>query len=207
MAELGKADGWVNLARVYQREGRIPDALAALEKAADHKEPAAPWVINWLTGQINDRNGHLDEAIASYESVLATKIPARGFDFSLDYEVINALGTVALQPCPAASPCTAPPRREFLRKTIDAYRRTLAIDSENVAAHYGLGLAYSDLKSGEGGSEPAAVDPKAKRSTTAVDADMIAALGKRAADTKARPEDLHKRSPKAPGRSTEKTTK
>ena len=53
MAELGRADGWVNLARVYQREGRIPEALSALEKAAAHKEPAAPWVINWLTGQIN----------------------------------------------------------------------------------------------------------------------------------------------------------
>ena len=50
VAELGRADGWVNLARVYQREGRIPDALTALEKAATHKEPAAPWVINWLTG-------------------------------------------------------------------------------------------------------------------------------------------------------------
>src|SRR5260370_32822225 len=34
VADLGKADGWVNLARVYQREGRIPDAMAALEKAA-----------------------------------------------------------------------------------------------------------------------------------------------------------------------------
>ena len=56
VAELGRADGWVNLARVYQREGRIPDALSALEKAAAHKEPAAPWVINWLTGQINTSN-------------------------------------------------------------------------------------------------------------------------------------------------------
>ena len=27
VAELGRADGWVNLARVYQKEGRIPDAL------------------------------------------------------------------------------------------------------------------------------------------------------------------------------------
>ena len=42
VAELDHADGWVNLARVYQREGRIPDALAALEKAANHKEPARP---------------------------------------------------------------------------------------------------------------------------------------------------------------------
>ena len=144
MAELGKADGWVNLARVYQREGRIPDALEALEKAAAHPKPAAPWVINWLTGQINERNGLLDEAIASYESVLATRIPDRGFDFSRDYEVINALGTV-LYARARQEPRESPARRDFLRRAIAAYRRTLAIDTENVAAHYGLGLAYADL--------------------------------------------------------------
>ena len=91
VAELDQADGWVNLARVYQREGRIPDALAALEKAAAHKKPAAPWVINWLTGQINASNAMLDEAIASFEEVLKTRIPERKFDFSLDFVVINEL--------------------------------------------------------------------------------------------------------------------
>ncbi len=75
VADLGRADGWVNLARVYQREGRIPDALAALEKAANHKEPAAPWVINWLTGQINASNGLLEEAIESFELVLEHQDP------------------------------------------------------------------------------------------------------------------------------------
>jgi tetratricopeptide (TPR) repeat protein len=143
VAELGKADGWVNLARVYLREGRIPDALKALEKAAGHKEPAAPWVINWLTGQINERNGLLDEAIASFESVLATKIPARGFDFSLDYEVINALGAVTYARA-RLEPLKSESRREYLRKTIATYRRTIALDSENFPAHYGLGLAYAD---------------------------------------------------------------
>ncbi|MEJ7639518.1 MAG: tetratricopeptide repeat protein, partial [Singulisphaera sp.] len=144
VADLGKADGWVNLARVYQREGRIPDALKALEKAATHPKPAAPWVINWLTGQINERNGLLDEAIANYEAVLATRIPDRGFDFSGDYEVINSLGTV-LYSRSRQEPRESPERRAFLRRTIVAYRRTLAIDTENVAAHYGLGLAYADL--------------------------------------------------------------
>ena len=41
VADLGVADGWVNLGRVYQKEGRIPEALAALEKAAAHEKPAA----------------------------------------------------------------------------------------------------------------------------------------------------------------------
>src|SRR5262249_21007432 len=144
VAEMGKADGWVNLARVYIREGRIPDALSALEKAAAQKEPAAPWVINWLTGQINDRNGLLDEAIASYDSVLSTRIPARGFDFSLDYEVINALPG-SLYNRARVEPLDSEDRLKFTLRSIESYRKTLAIDSENVAAHYGLGLAYSEF--------------------------------------------------------------
>lgn len=144
VAELGRADGWVNLARVYQREGRIPDALKALEKAANHKEPAAPWTINWLTGQINVRNSLLDEAIANFESVLSTKVPARGFDFGRDYEVINSLGD-ALWLRSRQEDAETPERLAFVLRTIEAYRRTLAIDSENVIAHYGLGLAYAEL--------------------------------------------------------------
>ena len=100
VADLGRADGWVNLARVYQKEGRIPDALAALEKAAAHKEPPAPWVINWLTGQINVRNAMFDEAIQNFEAVLKTPDPDRKFDLSLDFVVINELGS---------APCTCGP--------------------------------------------------------------------------------------------------
>ena len=97
VAELGRADGWVNLARVYQREGRIPEALAALEKAAAHKEPPAPWVINWLTGQINVRNG--DARRGHPELPVGARrpgFPARKFDFSLDYAVINELAGAVL---------------------------------------------------------------------------------------------------------------
>jgi hypothetical protein len=101
-------------------------------------------VINWLTGQINDRNGLLDEAIASYESVLATKIPERGFDFSLDYEVINLLAN-ALYNRARVEPLDSEDRVKFTLRSIAEYRKTLAIDSENVAAHYGLGLAYSEF--------------------------------------------------------------
>ncbi len=100
-------------------------------------------MIHWLTGQINERNGQLDEAIANYEAILGTTVPARGFDFSLDYEVLNALGGAAYARARLEA-VTSAERQAFLRKAIAAYRRTLAIDSENVAAHYGLGLAYAD---------------------------------------------------------------
>ncbi len=143
VAELDRADGWVNLARVYQKEGRIPDALDALEKASRHKSPAAPWVINWLTGQINARNGHLDEAIGNFEAVLKTKIPERKFDFSLDYEVQNQLA-LALYTRARIEPIRSAERVAFLERSIASYRKTLATDSEDFTAHYGLGLAFSD---------------------------------------------------------------
>jgi tetratricopeptide (TPR) repeat protein len=153
VADLGRADGWVNLARVYQREGRIPDALAALEKAANHKEPAAPWVINWLTGQINASNGHMEEAVQSFELVLETKVPERKFDFSLDYRVINDLG-LAYYARARSEPVASPTRQELLQKAIAAYRRTLAIDSEDVAAHDGLGKCYADPAWGDRPAAP-----------------------------------------------------
>jgi len=178
VADLGLADGWVNLARVYLREGRIPDARSALEKASKHPKPAAPWVIAWLSGQIDERNGYLDEAIERYESVLATVIPDRGFDFSLDYEVINLLGAATYARA-RQEPLNSPARREFLEKTVATFRRTMAIDTENVAAHHGLGLAYASL---------VADDPVATVGKGPADAASIQALSARASDAKATPE-------------------
>jgi tetratricopeptide (TPR) repeat protein len=185
VAELGPADGWVNLARVYQKEGRIPEALAALESAARHKEPAAPWVINWLTGQINARNGLLDEAIQSFESVLATKVPERKFDFSLDYEVINELASAHYARA-RIEPIKGPERLGHLKKTIAAYRRTLAIDSEDVAAHYGLGLAYGDpaWRADAPGGLPAGPKSTENSDATPADADALIRLASSIADPK-----------------------
>jgi len=144
VADLDVADGWVNLARVYQREGRVPDAVAALEKAARHQKPAAPWVINWLTGQINFANGMLEDATLNFESVLATRIPDRKFDFSLDYRVINDLGATYYARARGVVPVSRPERIDLLQKAIATYRQTLAIDSEDVTAHYQLGQAFGD---------------------------------------------------------------
>jgi tetratricopeptide (TPR) repeat protein len=172
VADLGRADGWVNLARVYQREGRIPDALDALAKAAAHKEPAAPWVIAWLTGQVNEANGYLDEAIENYESVLNTKIPARKFDFSQDYEVRNALA-LALFNRSRLSPADSDDRRQGLEAAVAEWRKTLAIDPENIAAHYGLGLAYEQLAHGADATPASGDEPWMKDDPDALAARII----------------------------------
>jgi tetratricopeptide (TPR) repeat protein len=185
VAELGAADGWVNLGRVYQKEGRIPEALAALEKAAKHEKPAAPWVINWLSGQINARNGAFDEAIVSFQSVLDTRIPERKIDLSVDYEVNNELA-FALYARAMQEQYSSPERLEYLKKAIAAYRRTLSIDSENITAHHALGLAYGAAPLGGSRATTAndeQSDSEAKEPEP-LDADLLVKLAASAVDVK-----------------------
>src|SRR5437667_2241719 len=50
---LGRADGPVNLARVYYKEGRLDDAVAALQRASKFNPPAPRWTIAWFSGLVN----------------------------------------------------------------------------------------------------------------------------------------------------------
>ena len=88
-------------------------------------------MINWLTGQINASNNQLEDAVASFEAVLKTRIPERKFDFGLDFEVIDDMAA-ALYTLARPLPVQSPERKDWLKKAIAAYRRTLAIDSEDV---------------------------------------------------------------------------
>jgi tetratricopeptide (TPR) repeat protein len=186
VAELGAADGWVNLGRVYQKEGRIPEALAALEKAAKHEKPAAPWVINWLSGQINARNGAFDEAIESFQSVLDTRIPNRKIDLSLDYEVNNELA-FALYARAMQENSSSPDRLSYLKKAVAAYRRTLSIDSENITAHHALGLAYGAAPWGANRVTTANEEQPDEQTNKSepLDADSLVKLAESAVDLKA----------------------
>jgi tetratricopeptide (TPR) repeat protein len=71
--KLGRADGPLNLARVYFKEGRLEDAVAALQRANDTNKfnpPGPRWTIAWLNGLVNKQNGYLDKAIAEFRSIL-----------------------------------------------------------------------------------------------------------------------------------------
>lgn len=177
-----RPDGWINLARVYLKEGRNDDALAALQKAQAHKELKTPWVVNWFAAQVDERNGLLDDAIAKFNAVLNTRDPARRFDFSKDFEVRNALGRAYFGRYKQEDP-QSPSRATLLDNTINTFRRSLEIDSENVDAHYGLALAYAErarvLAAGTPNADPA------KPSQDPVTFESISALAKRIAATKA----------------------
>jgi tetratricopeptide (TPR) repeat protein len=145
----GRGDGPVNLARVYLREGRLDEAAEALRRSLSATPPAPPWVVAWLTGQVNEQNGFLDEAIASYRRVLRSDFPGaaeRGMDFGRDYRVINALGRTLFERAKMErGQARLEMRDKLLREAVESFRRTLALDPENLAAHYNLRLILTML--------------------------------------------------------------
>lgn len=148
--ELGRFDGPLNLARVYYAEGRLDDAVEAIRRAAEHAEPPAPaWTLGWLSGLVNRQQGHLAEAEKNFRSVLEDRTQAmidRGFDFSLDYEVINLHGLTLFDLAKQARGAERKGEREqYLRQAAEQFEKTLKIDSENVTGHYNLQLLYAQL--------------------------------------------------------------
>ncbi len=145
--KLGRADGPVNLARVFYKEGRLDDAVEALKRAARFDPPAPRWTIAWFNGLVNKQNGFLDKAITEFRSILEDRYPEldkRGFDFSKDYEVINELGQAYFE---RAKMERADPvkQKEFLNLAVESFQKTLALDSENLTAHYTLAQIYPQL--------------------------------------------------------------
>ena len=147
--ELGRPDGPLNRARVYVKEGRLDDAVAALQRASAHDPPAPPWTVAWFTGVVNKQNGYLDEAIENFRAIVeldSEETRRRGFDFSQDYRVLNELGQTLFE---RAKEERGDERREaretMLRESLSWFERVLELDPENLTAHYNLALVQAQL--------------------------------------------------------------
>lgn len=145
--QLGRADGPLNLARVYYKEGRIADTAAALRRAAEFDPPAPPWTLAWFSALVEREQGDLDAAIANL-SALVEGFPsarARGFDFSRDYRMLNELGRTLFERARQERGDTRRAARQaLLGRAEQTLRRVLAADPENATAHYNLALVYSE---------------------------------------------------------------
>jgi tetratricopeptide (TPR) repeat protein len=139
----------MHLARVYLREGRLDEAAQALERAPKAKSPAYPWSVAWFTGIVDKQNGRLDDAIRQFREVLATNFAEarkRDFDFSRDYTALNEMGQTLYERAKMErGPERKAEREKYLREAVSFFQKTLAIDSEDLTAHYNLALILSDL--------------------------------------------------------------
>jgi tetratricopeptide (TPR) repeat protein len=149
--ELKRWDGPMNLARAYIIEGRLDEAVVALQRANAYSDSQGfpRWTWAWLSGDINRQQGHLEDAIQNLQSVLNDRtqdMQNRGFDFSYDYEVINLLGQSQFDLGRLrARQGRADEARQAWEDAIKSFQRTLELDSENVTAHYNLQLLYAEL--------------------------------------------------------------
>ena len=144
VAELGRAEGDLNLARVLIREGRLGEAGEALRRAAANG--AYPWSVAWFGALVDLQNGEFDAAIESLTALLETRFEEarrRGFDFSRDYRALNTLGRALFER--AKLPSSPDAERQWLEAAADRYRQALAIDPENVTAHYGMAQVAARL--------------------------------------------------------------
>jgi tetratricopeptide (TPR) repeat protein len=172
--KLGQYHGPLNLARVYFSEGRLDEAAAALSRAAEFtEEPAPPWTMAWLSGQVAQQLGNLEEAERDFRKVLEDKTPEmirRKFDFSLDYEVRNQLGVVLFDRArQLRGEADAAERELLLRDSIAQFEQTLALDSENVTAHHNLQLLYTQLGDKERAEEHRTLHERYKPDDNAAD--------------------------------------
>ena len=149
---LGHADGAMNLARVYLKEGRIADTADALRRAATFDPPSPPWLLDWYSALVEREQGDLDTAIARFDALIAgyPEARARGFDFSRDYHMLNELGRTLFERARQERGAQHKQQRNaLLQRAVQTFQQVLAADPENVTAHYNLALVYSDLGQAE----------------------------------------------------------
>jgi tetratricopeptide (TPR) repeat protein len=183
LEDLGRPDLLINLARVHYAEGRLDEAVAVTRKAlAGDGHAPSPWTVSWLSGLINRQQGHLAKAEENFLAVLEARSPEmvqRGFDFSLDYEVINLLGQTRFDLArQLRGPSRAKARKQLLTQAVEDFQKTLDIDPENVNAHYNLSLLYDLLDDRDRAAEHRAHHAEFKPDDNAQDHAVAAARKK-----------------------------
>ena len=105
------------------------------------------WTLAWLSGEVSRQQGYLKDAEASFRSVLEDQTAERrerGFDFSLDYRIRNALGRTLVDLADVAYDREQTEEGDRLWGEAEKeFLRVLETDSENLAAHGNLARIYS----------------------------------------------------------------
>jgi tetratricopeptide (TPR) repeat protein len=115
-------DGWVNIGRAALQEGDVGRAHSVLEKALALNPKLAR--TNFFYGSLLKSTGDYDQAAAHFEIVLA--------QYPRDRVALNNLGRVLFL------------ERKY-SEAVKVLRQVLAVDPEDLQAHYNLMLCYNGL--------------------------------------------------------------
>ena len=187
---LERSEGPINLARVYLKEGRVTeDAPAALDRAGSMTHPAREWHLLWFGGLVDKQNGRLDAAIDKFRQITEggfEQAKGRGFDFSEDWRVLNELGNTLYQRArQERGPARRAKRETLMREAAEVFEESLALDPENVDAHYNLKQIWADLDDMDRSAHHASMHAKYKIDDNARDRAISEARRKYPAANKA----------------------
>jgi len=118
----GYADGWVNVARARIQEGNMSTAESVLRKALEVDPELAK--SHFFLGTALKSLGNYDDAL--------THLRTASSSYPRDRVVLNQLGRVLFL------------KRQF-RDAVETLTKVLAIDPEDLSAHYNLMLSYQGL--------------------------------------------------------------
>jgi len=181
---MGRAEGALNLARVFIREGLVQtDAPLALARANDLG--ANQWSLLWFGALVAERNGDYPKAIENLREILKgrfSQAAGRGFDFSKDYRLLNMLASALRQ---LGLTEQGDRRVQMMEEARDIYLKALELDPENVSSHWGLYLVFKDLDKQELAAEHLKLHAKYKPDDNAEDEAFAGARKKYPAANKA----------------------
>jgi tetratricopeptide (TPR) repeat protein len=120
--EPGYADGWVNVARARIQEGALDGAEQMLEQALARAPELAK--THFFLGSVHKARGRYDQALDHLRRAAA--------QYPRDRVVLNQMGRVLFL------------KRQY-REAVDVLKSVLAVDPEDLQAHYNLMLCYQGL--------------------------------------------------------------
>jgi tetratricopeptide (TPR) repeat protein len=120
-------------------------APEALERAASMEPAAPPWSLLWFGAQVAARNGDYDRVVANLDEIVRggfAEAEGRNFRFERDYRVLVELGGAWYQ---LGLQAKGEERRTRMEEARRVYEQALALDPENLGAHWGMTQVCRDL--------------------------------------------------------------
>ena len=145
VAELGRAEGWVNLTRTYLQQGRLNEAQDALNQASKIDDFRYTWQLAYFAGVIDLQNGFIQKAIDNFERVYQSEFKnaqQANFDFSKDYRFVTMYAQTVFQ---RSKMLTEEAQKTMQQKSLSLYNNVLALNPEWADAHFGLFQLYAAM--------------------------------------------------------------
>lgn len=95
VAQYGRAEGHLNLARVALIEGRLRDAIVRINEAIA-LGTNTPWTAHWLAAQVYRQMGDYAKAHEHLKRIFEVKWRGGAFDFRSDWRLLNLAADTAL---------------------------------------------------------------------------------------------------------------